>query len=43
MAPCWGSMASIGKIKKEFITSMNFPTKINPGFYLNVEEIDIDN
>ncbi len=34
---------SIEKIKKEFITSANNPTKINPTFYLGIEEVKIDN
>lgn len=43
-----GTIVGVGedlteKIKKEFITSVNNPAKINPSFYLNVEEIDIDN
>ncbi len=29
----------IDKIKKEFITSMNNPNKINPTYYLHIEEI----
>lgn len=29
----------IGKIKKDFISSMNNPIKINPTFFLNIEEI----
>ncbi len=33
----------IEKLKKEFISSMNNPMKINPTFYLNIEEIEIDN
>ncbi|WP_207720463.1 helix-turn-helix domain-containing protein [Clostridium gasigenes] len=32
----------VDKIKKEFVTSMNNPNKINPTFYLSVEEYEID-
>ncbi len=34
--------ASIDKIKKNFVTSMNNPQKISPTFYLSIEEIKID-
>ena len=32
----------VDKIKKEFVTSMNNPNKVNPTFYLSVEEYEID-
>lgn len=33
----------IEKIKKDFITQMNNPNKINPTYYLSIEEIAVDN
>lgn len=33
---------SIEQIKKDIVTSMNNPMKMNPTFYLSVEEIDIE-
>lgn len=33
----------IDKLKKNFVTSMNNPLKINPTFYLTVEEVEIEN
>lgn len=33
---------SIEQIKKDLVTSMNNPMKMNPTFYLSVEEIDIE-
>jgi len=33
----------IAQIKKDFISAMNNPQKINPTFYLSIEEIKIDN
>ena len=33
----------IDKLKKDFVTSMNNPLKINPTFYLTVEEVEIEN
>lgn len=33
----------VDKIKKDFVTSVNNPLKINPTFYLTVNEVNIDN
>ncbi|NMA48823.1 MAG: AAA family ATPase, partial [Tissierellia bacterium] len=33
---------SIEKVKKDFVTSMNNPLKINPTFYLSIKEVEID-
>lgn len=32
----------IDKIKKEFVTQMNNPNKINPTFYLSIDEVNIE-
>lgn len=32
----------IDKIKKEFVTQMNNPNKINPPFYLSIDEVNIE-
>ncbi|MGL5616261.1 MAG: RNA-binding domain-containing protein [Sarcina sp.] len=32
----------IDKIKKEFVTQMNNPNKINPTYYLNINEINVE-
>ena len=34
---------AVEKIKNDFVTSMNNPLKINPTFYLTMEEVEINN
>lgn len=34
---------AVEKIKKDFVTSMNNPLKINPTFYLTAKEVEINN
>ena len=34
--------ASVDQIKKDFATSLNNPQTINPTFYLNAEDFEID-